>query len=1283
MSRHRARAHPAQTGRCIIAANHRSFLDPFVIGTMLRRPVYYVAKKELFAQPLAGAGSSTALGAFPVDRGAGDRDAMDTARAILERGDVVVIFPEGTRIRPGGARHAQARRRPPGARDRRARRPGRACIGTEAIRRGWRIRPHKVRIRAGRPLHLPAASRALARSSPARSPTASGRASRCSGSGSAASPPLRRAAIVGAGAWGTGLAVALARAGLEVELGCRTRAAGRARSRARASTTATCPASRCPTASRVTPRRPTSRSTAPTSSASPSRRARCRTPSPRTATRSAPRAGVARALQGPRRAARHAAQRVRRRARQRARRRLPRRPRPRRRRARTAARRSSSARTDRASPRSSPRVLERRRPRRATHDRRRRRRARRHRQERRRARRRRRRRRAARTPPAPPPARSSPRSTRSRARRGARPGDVRRPRRRRRPRRDRRRRGQPQPPRRRAARPRHAGRRDRRRLGQSAEALDGSPLLAETLRREGVAAPTRPTGARRRSSTGDVTAADRTWARRTALPRRARAAAASPSRLGTAVADAWTADKAQLDRSSRSSTRPTCATSTRYAYYRVGNHHDAEDLTEQTFLQAYRHFERAQRESDGRPLRPVAHPHRAQPRREPLPRPLAPAADADRRHDRCSARSHTTEDLVEGRDELARILDGRPGAARRPSRGADHALRPRHGQPRDRARDGPDRRRDEGAAAPRDQAARGDRDAEHEPHERRASPDFEAMLRLALAPVEPPADLAERARGDAAGAHRRWPSTSSRRGSCGACATRATGCARRAADRRRRRSPARRSSCCACASAARAGASAQSSRTSPSARCASGCSEARRLARLIRRTAAALCGTCAFAQRIQPASCATSPTRTSCSSCAAATPRPSRSSTSATPAPPSRSPTGCAAARAAAEDVVQEAFLSLWRSGARYDRARGSVRTWVLGIVHNRAIDALRRSVVHDRRRASDEGIEERFEAARAHRRRGRPPRRGARDPRRRCTTLPAEQLRVIELAYFGGFTQTEIAAMLDTPIGTVKGRMRLGLEKMRAQLGGRRGGDAMSDHDAARGRRRRRLRARARSTRSEAWSFAAHLEDCDSCAGEVAELAGRRRRAAARPRRAIDAAARAARAAHGGRRGGGASCCSAAAERPTGRRAAPARRGACFALRPRPRRPRRAAAARRRRRRAASSLAAATARRRDDRPRVQARRRRERRARRSDDGEARSSRACRDAAAERPHLPGLAGSSDDGNRRSRPTRCSRSTATAAASVDVPGDVEGVEAVLVTTEPRGGSAGADARSRHR
>jgi RNA polymerase sigma-70 factor, ECF subfamily len=140
--------------------------------------------------------------------------------------------------------------------------------------------------------------------------------------------------------------------------------------------------------------------------------------------------------------------------------------------------------------------------------------------------------------------------------------------------------------------------------------------------------------------------------------------------------------------------------------------------------------------------------------------------------------------------------------------------------------------------------------------------------------------------------------------------------------------------------------------------------------------------------------------------------------------------------RNAAEDVVQEAFLSLWRSGGRYDRTRGSVRTWVLGIVHNRAIDALRRSLVHDRRRASDEGIEERFEA------RERTEVEAARNDEARevhaaLKTLPDEQCKVIQLAYFGGFSHSEIAEMLETPIGTVKGRMRLGLEKMRGQLGG------------------------------------------------------------------------------------------------------------------------------------------------------------------------------------------------------------------------------------------------------
>src|SRR3712207_532680 len=138
--------------------------------------------------------------------------------------------------------------------------------------------------------------------------------------------------------------------------------------------------------------------------------------------------------------------------------------------------------------------------------------------------------------------------------------------------------------------------------------------------------------------------------------------------------------------------------------------------------------------------------------------------------------------------------------------------------------------------------------------------------------------------------------------------------------------------------------------------------------------------------------------------------------------------------QSAAEDVVQEAFLSFWRASARYDAQRGSVRTFLLGIVHNRAIDALRRATVHDSRRASDEGIEERFAAA--DRTDAEVARRGeAAEVRSALDELPADQQKVIELAYFGGFTHTEIAEMIQTPLGTVKGRMRLGLEKLRSSL--------------------------------------------------------------------------------------------------------------------------------------------------------------------------------------------------------------------------------------------------------
>jgi RNA polymerase sigma-70 factor (ECF subfamily) len=138
--------------------------------------------------------------------------------------------------------------------------------------------------------------------------------------------------------------------------------------------------------------------------------------------------------------------------------------------------------------------------------------------------------------------------------------------------------------------------------------------------------------------------------------------------------------------------------------------------------------------------------------------------------------------------------------------------------------------------------------------------------------------------------------------------------------------------------------------------------------------------------------------------------------------------------RAMAEDVVQEAFLSLWRSGARYDHTRGSMRSWVLSVVHNRAIDAFRREVVRDNRDVHDDGIAEQMPSA--ERTDTEVERRDeAQQVRSALSELPKDQRQVIELAYFGGFTHMQIAEMLRLPPGTVKGRMRLGLTKMRLAL--------------------------------------------------------------------------------------------------------------------------------------------------------------------------------------------------------------------------------------------------------
>ena len=139
--------------------------------------------------------------------------------------------------------------------------------------------------------------------------------------------------------------------------------------------------------------------------------------------------------------------------------------------------------------------------------------------------------------------------------------------------------------------------------------------------------------------------------------------------------------------------------------------------------------------------------------------------------------------------------------------------------------------------------------------------------------------------------------------------------------------------------------------------------------------------------------------------------------------------------RAAAEEVTQEAFISVWRSGARFDAARGSVRSWLLSVVRNRAIDFLRSKAGKAPKLDFDDesALEQRPAAERTEEEALR--RETAVEVRGAIGNLPGEQAKVIELAYFGGFSHSEIAAILGLPMGTVKGRMRLGLEKIRGEL--------------------------------------------------------------------------------------------------------------------------------------------------------------------------------------------------------------------------------------------------------
>ena len=137
--------------------------------------------------------------------------------------------------------------------------------------------------------------------------------------------------------------------------------------------------------------------------------------------------------------------------------------------------------------------------------------------------------------------------------------------------------------------------------------------------------------------------------------------------------------------------------------------------------------------------------------------------------------------------------------------------------------------------------------------------------------------------------------------------------------------------------------------------------------------------------------------------------------------------------RGGAEDVVQDAFLSVWSRAGSFQMGRGSVRTWLLSIVHHRAIDRLRGTAGRTR---YDEPLDELDRVA------------AIDDPwaevdtrlqgdavKRGLALLPEAQRQTIELAYFSGYTQQQIAEMMDVLVGTVKGRMRMGLHKLRGLL--------------------------------------------------------------------------------------------------------------------------------------------------------------------------------------------------------------------------------------------------------
>jgi RNA polymerase sigma-70 factor (ECF subfamily) len=140
--------------------------------------------------------------------------------------------------------------------------------------------------------------------------------------------------------------------------------------------------------------------------------------------------------------------------------------------------------------------------------------------------------------------------------------------------------------------------------------------------------------------------------------------------------------------------------------------------------------------------------------------------------------------------------------------------------------------------------------------------------------------------------------------------------------------------------------------------------------------------------------------------------------------------------RSLAEDIVQEGFLSIWKNAGRYDPSRGSAGAWALGIVRNRSIDVLRSraSRTPDLDHDDEATLENRASALKTEEQAMQ--REEGREIRSKLSELPEKQSKVIGLAFYGGFSQTEISDLLELPLGTVKGRMRLGMEKLRGELG-------------------------------------------------------------------------------------------------------------------------------------------------------------------------------------------------------------------------------------------------------